>query len=125
MPDIREMPGQSSRHKEQGVNPNVIAIASVARCQPLGGDGDATQPIFIERPGGRVLATSLLDLDERQDAASPGDQIDFAARYAGSLRKDSPAAEAQPPGGDGLRLAAARLRLLPVQSPPPSSRARA
>ena len=125
MPDVREMAGQAARDQEQCVDPQVIACASVAWCQTLGRDCDATQPIFVERPGGRVLATALFDLNERQDAAAAGDQIDFTSRNARTLREDSPAAKAQPPGGDGLRLAAARFRLLPVQSPPPSSRARA
>jgi hypothetical protein len=71
------------------------------------------------------MGRALLDLDEGQNAPATCDQIDFAARDTDPLREDAPAPKAQPPGGDRLRLSAARFGELAVQSLPPSSSARA
>lgn len=119
------MPRQAARDDEQSVDADIVALAGVAGGQPLRGYGDAAQTIFIQRPGGSYRGAALLDLDERQNLAATGDQVDLATRHAGTPGEDSPALQAQPPGGDGLRLAAARLGQLPVQSPSPSSSARA
>jgi hypothetical protein len=109
MPDIGEMAGQSARNEEDGIDADVVAIASVAGCQALGGDDDAAKPIFVERQSGAFLRGARLDFDEGEDAAPARDQVDFAARDPGALGEDAPAMQPKPPGGDGLRLAAALL----------------
>jgi len=119
------VPGQAARHDEQGVDANVIAVTGIARREPRSGHRNAAEPIFVKRPGGRFGGASLLDLDKGQYAATPCDQVDFAARNSGAAGENPPALEAQPPGGDCLRLAAAIFRLPAVQLLPPSSNARA
>ena len=93
--------------------------------QSLGGDRDPPQPMFVQCPGRGIGGIPMLDLDERQHAAAPSDQVDLAAGYARPLGQNPPSVQPQPPGGDGLGLAAARLGKLPVQALPPSSNARA
>jgi hypothetical protein len=117
--------GQVARHDEQGVDADIIALARIAVSQSLGGNRDTPQPIFIECPGGGIGGAPLLDFDERQHSPAPSDQVNLAAGYPRPLSQYPPAVQPQPPGGDGLGLAAARLGKLPVQSLPPSSNARA
>lgn len=116
---------QSSRHNEQGIDADIITVASIAVGQSPSGNRDAPQPIFVQCPRGGVHRVALLDLDERQHTPAPSDQVYLAAGYTRPLGQNSPAMEPQPPGGDGLGLAAARLGKLAVQSLPPSSNARA
>src|SRR5215207_1469395 len=115
------MAWQASRHDEQSIDANVVAMAGVARREPLRGDRDPAQPIFVQRPGGRIFRVALLDLDKCDDAAAPRNQVDLASVNPQSLAENPPAAQPQPPGGDPLRPPSPRFRLLPVQLPPPSS----
>jgi hypothetical protein len=119
------MAGQAAGNEEQGIDADVVAIAGIARREPLGSDRDPAQAIFVERPRCRFLAAALLDLDEGQNAPAPGDQIDLATRDTGSDSKYPPPLQAQPPGRERFRPPTARLGHLPVQLPPPSSSARA
>ena len=92
-----------------------MRMSSPSRCsaaQRLGRGGDAAQPVIVERQGGAVLAGARLDLDEGEDAAAPGDQVDLADRRAGAHGEDPPALQPQPPGGEPLGPAAAALGLL-------------
>lgn len=125
VPDVDEVAGQAAGNEEQRVDAYIVAVLGKARRQPLGGNCDAAQAIFVECPGCRILGGALLDLDEGECAAAPGDEVDFAARNAGTAGEDSPAVQAQPPGGERLRPAPARFGDLPVQSLAPSSSARA
>ena len=125
VPDVRQVPWQAPRDDEQGIDADVVALAGVARRQALSGHCDAAKAVFVQRPSGGFRRTPLLDLDEGDDAPASGHQIDFAAGNAGAAGKNAPALQPQPPGGDCFRPAPARLRQLPVQSPPPSSKARA
>ena len=102
-----------------------VAVTGVARGKALGGHGDAAQPIFVERPVGRLCRAAPLYLYEGEDFAAPDNQVNFAAGDASATGENPPAAQPQPPGGNILRLAPARLGQLPVQSPPPNSSARA
>ena len=111
MPDIGEVTGQPAGQEEDGVDADVVAFARVTRRQPLRGDRHPPQPILIERHRQRLLATARLDLDEGQGPATAGDEIDFTAGYTGPLRKDSPAAQPQPPGREPFRAPAAPLGL--------------
>ena len=125
MPDVGEVTGQAARYDEQSVDADIVAVASITLSQACCGDGDAPQPIFVQCPGGGIGGIPLLDLDERQHAPAPGDQVDLAAGDARPPGQYLPAVQPQPPGGDGLGLAAARFGKLAVQSLPPSSNARA
>ena len=113
------------RHDEDCVDANVVAGAGVTRGELLGGNGDAAQAILIERKGGGVGSSALLDLDERDQFAAPGDQIDLAAAHLHAAGDDSPAVEPEPPGGNGLGAAATLFGLVTVQVPDPRARARA
>jgi hypothetical protein len=124
VPDVRQVAREAPRHDEQCIDPDVVALASVTRCEVLGRSCDTAQSIFVQRPARCLVSRTLLDLDEGQNPTASGNQIYFSARDACAPRKDVPAFEAQPPCRDCLRLASARLGLLPVQSPPPSSSAR-
>ena len=80
---------------------------------------------MIERNGRGILTVALLDLDERNDPPSLGDQVNLASRNPHPPCENSPAVKAQPPGGDRLRPSPSRFRNLPVQPAAPSSSARA
>ena len=112
LPDVGQVARQPARDDEHGVDQVIVAGAHVARRQPLGGDRDPAQPVAVEREGGGVDARTSLDLDERQDPAAAGDDIDLAARNPRPPGEDSPTAETKPPGGNGLGAAAAFLRPL-------------
>lgn len=124
MPDVDHVAWQPAGHQEDGIDSNIVPLAGVARRQPLGGHRDATQAILVERHGSRLFVCPRLDLDECDCPSAPRDEIDFSAGHAGTAGEDAPAVQAQPPGGDGLCLAAPLLRNdPPIQRP--SSRARA
>ena len=125
MPDVNEVPRQAAGDNEQRVDAYVVSIAGIARREALGGDCDPAQAIFVERPGGRFFAAALFHLDERENAAAPGYEIDLAARDAGAAGENSPAVETQPPGRERFRPPTARFGDLPVQLLPASSSARA
>jgi hypothetical protein len=38
LPDVREVTGKPSGNHEQCIDPDIVAIAPVARSKPLGGD---------------------------------------------------------------------------------------
>jgi len=116
---------QSARHDEQGIDADVVAVASIARRQPLGCDCDTPQPVFVERPGRGIDRAPLLDLDKRQCPAATGNQVDLATRDPRAFGKNVPAMQAQPPGGDSFRLATTVLGKLAIQLDAPSSSARA
>ena len=125
MPHIGEVTRKPARDDQQRVDADVIAVAGVAWREALCGDGDPAQAVLIEGPGGGLVSVALLDLDECQCPAAPGDQVDFASRDPRPPGEDVPPVQPQPPGRDRLGLAAARLGELAVQAPPPSSSARA
>ena len=89
-PDVGEVPRKFAGHNENGVDPNVVARASVARCEALGGNCDPAKAKFVESKGRGVVAPSLLDLHEGDGRSAPGDQVHFAPRNAGPTREDSP-----------------------------------
>jgi hypothetical protein len=124
VPDIDEMTGQAAGDEEQRIDPDYVAIAGKAGREAFSGDCDATQAVFVERHRRRFDAIALLDLDEGDGFPPPDDQIDFAAGDTGAPSENPPASQPQPPGSERFRPAATRLGQLPVQSPPPSSRAR-
>jgi hypothetical protein len=72
VPDVGEVPRQPARHKEDGVNADVIPGAHESRGEALRRHRDAAQPILIERHGGAVLAAARPHLDEGDDPAAPG-----------------------------------------------------
>ena len=109
MPDVSEVPGQASGHEEQGVDADVVAGPREAGGQPLGGDGDPAQPVMVERHRRTVGVGARLDLDEGKHAATPGDEVDLAARHPRAAGEDPPAVQPQPPGGERLGGAAALL----------------
>lgn len=119
------MTGQAARDEEQRIDADCVAIAGEAGRKPFRGDRNTAQPIFVERPGGGVRGAALLDLDEGQRSAAPGDQVDLAAGNPGALGEDPPALQTEPPGGERFRPPPARFSELPLQSLAPSSSARA
>ena len=117
----RELAG----NQENRVDSNVVAFPRKAGCKPLRRHRHASQAILVKSQCCRFFSAPLLDFDEGDGSAAPSDQVDLSTRNAGPLSQDTPAAQAQPPGRDGLRLAPPRLGDLPVQLPPPSASARA
>ena len=74
---------------------------------------------------GAVAAGAGLHLDEGEDPAAAGDEIDLAAGRAGAAGEDAVALQLQPQGGDifgaaALALALAALQLALQSSPSPS-----
>ena len=114
LPDIGEVTGEALWYDEQGIDADVVALSSVARCEPLCGDRDASKPIFVESPCGCLHRSALLDFDEGNDAAAARDKVYFAAGHAGAPGKDPPALQLQPPGGDSLRSTASSFGELAI-----------
>ena len=110
---------------EQRVDADVVAGAGVALSELLGGGRDPTQAVTVEREVGGFAGGALLNLDEGDDPAAAGDEIDLAAVDPRAAGEDPPAVEAKPPGGERFGAAAATLGECAVQAPSPSSRARA
>ena len=80
------------------------------RCdEALGGDGDPSEPIAVERERRFLLAASSLHFDEGERPATPGDHVDFAAGNPRSSGEDPPPVQAQIPAGEGFGAAAALL----------------
>ena len=99
----------TARDDEQGVDADVVAGPLVTHRQALGGDGDAAQPVLIEREARRGRVAARLDLDEGHDPPAPRDDVDLAAEDPRATGEDAPAVEAEPPSGDGLRPPAGAL----------------
>lgn len=100
VPDVGQVARKSPWYDEHRVDPDGVADAGVAGRQPLRGDSHATQSIFVERPGGGIFRTALLDLDEGDGLGSPSDQIDFTAGNARAPSQNVPPLQAQPPGSN-------------------------
>ena len=109
-----EAPGRKEHH----VDPYVIARSGEARAQHFGGGGNAAEAIVIDREVEVLRPVAPLDLDEGDRAAAARDEVDFADRDTEPLAEDTPAVEAEPPGGAALGLAPARLGRGALQSPP-------
>lgn len=111
------------RDDEQSIDPDVVAIAHVTRCEPFRGNRHPPQPILVQRHRGGFFAAARLDLDKGKGATTPGNNVDFAARYACAPRENVPAAQAQKPAGEGLRATSPLLGLVAVQRDRSSARA--
>ena len=85
------MTGKASRDDEDCVDADVVAGALKTRRQTLRRHHDAAQAMLVERQCGAIVGGALLDLDEGDGAAAPGDQVDLAAWNAGALRENAPA----------------------------------
>ena len=85
----------------------------------------AAQAILVDREIEILGPVAPFDLDEGDNAAAAGDQVDFADRDAQSLAEDAPAVEAEPPGGTAFGLAPARFGLGAFHPAPLSVSARA
>ena len=116
MPDVGEVAGQAAGNDEQCVDPDVIAVAGIAVGEPLGGDRNTAEAIFVEGPSRRFGGMALLDLDKGEDAPAACDEVNFAAGHAGSMCENPPAVQPKPPGSNFLRLTPACLGKLAVHS---------
>ncbi len=125
LPYVSEVHREPARDDEHRVDADVIARTDIARGKLFGGGGDAAQAIAVERYRCGVGGGTLLDLDEGDHLAAPGDEVDLAAAQFDALGEDPPAVEPEPPGGEGLGATAALLGFPAVQSPEPRTRARA
>ena len=125
LPDVDEMARPLAGHDEQSVDADVVSGPGIARRELLSSRGDPAEAMLIQGQASSIGAAPLLDLNERHDAAAPGDEVDLAAANPGALREDSPTMEPEPPSRENLRPPSALFCLNPVQPPPPSSSARA
>lgn len=116
---------QFAGHEEQNVDSNVIVVPREAWREPLGGCCDTAQAALIKGHRGSRLAGALFDLDEGDDPAATGDQVDFTAGHACPPSENAPAVKPQPPGGQRLGATPARFGRVTRQSPAPRASARA
>lgn len=114
MPDVLDMKRKPAGNHEQGVDPDIVAVANEARRKPFGSRSDPSEPVSIESEPGRLLARPSLDLDESPGSAAPGDDIDFAATDPGAASEDPPALEPQVPAAQHFGVAAAPFPCLPI-----------
>ena len=117
VPDVGEMPRETARDEEDGVDPDNVAGACEPRGQALGGDRDPAQAILIERPGGGFLAVALLHLDECDGRTTPRNEANLPTRDPRADRKDPPAVQPQPPRRNRFGAAAALLGDPPFAAP--------
>lgn len=115
MPDVRQVNRPTSRHDEQGVDPDVVALTHITRGETLCGGDDPSQAVVIEREPRRILGRSRLDLHEGERPAALRDDVDFAAGHPRAPGEDAPALEAKVPAGERFRAAPAFFRCLAVQ----------
>lgn len=92
----------ASRDDVDHVNSHILAMPGVARGQFGHRGRDPTQSEFVDRQGRLGRSRPGLDLDERDEVAATGNQVDFARPAANPAVEDSPALKAQPPGRDRL-----------------------
>ena len=114
LPDVGEMARKAARNDEDGVDPKLVALAHVARREPLSGDDYSAQAVGVERESGGVLGRPRLDLDERQSPAATSDDVDLAAGNPGAAGDDPPAVQPEPKSGEGLGAAAAFFRRVSI-----------
>jgi len=101
------MARQAARDDVDGVDAKRVAVAhETGREAFRGGDHPAQAPL-VERELRRVHRGARLDLDEGERATTPGDDIHFAAGDPRAPRKNPPAVEPEPEGGEALGAAAA------------------
>src|SRR6476619_89164 len=74
----------------------------MSRMPCLGGGGDAQALAWGHRPGGIVEVRARLDLDEDQQVAAAGDDVDLAHRAAPAPRQDAKALDDQECGRSAL-----------------------
>jgi hypothetical protein len=91
VPDVGEVAGKATGNDEHGVDPDIVAVPCITWCKLLRGHCDTAKAVFVERPSGRVLGIALLDLDESERSAAPGDEVDFAAWHPGAAGQNPPA----------------------------------
>ena len=88
----------------------------VVREPDLGGGRDALALALGHRPGGIVEVLARLDLDEDQQRAAAGDDVDLADRAAPAPRQDAKALGDQKSGGAALRRNAGSERNLALRA---------
>jgi hypothetical protein len=117
------MPWQPAGHDEDGIDANVVTRPRVAGGEPLGGDRDTAEAIFVEREGGGIFAAPLLHFHEGDRLSALRNEIDFTAVNTRSPSENSPAMKPQPPGREGFRAPPPRFRDVAIQALPAKSSA--
>jgi hypothetical protein len=124
MPDIDEMARPASGHDDDDVDAEVVAVAGIAWRQRGRRRRNPPQAGMIDREIGVAIGRAGLDLDERQCATAPRDQVDLADMTAPPPVEDPPTLQPQPPCRDRLAAAAPAFGCDPAQARPFSARAR-
>jgi len=110
-------------HHEDGVDADVVTVAGKAGCKALRSNRNAAEAIFVEGQGRGLGAAALLHFHEGNDLSAPCHQVDFSTRNPRTPCEDSPAAQSQPPCGNGFRAPPASFRDMTVQALPAKSNA--
>lgn len=119
------MKRQSARDDVDGVDPYIVTVAGEPRGKRLRGSGNTAQAVSVERHRRAIGGGALLDLDKGQHASAPRDEVNLSATHFHAASKDSPAVQAEPPGGERLGASTAPFGFLPVQSKLARCKARA
>src|SRR5271167_3196069 len=110
----RGMAGKAPGRDEDGVAPEgQSGRPGVSREPDPGGPRDAPPFGRADRGGGVVEVGARLHLDERDRAASSGDEIDLPAGYRIAPRDDGIALETQKQDGDRFGLEPEEMRAAP------------
>ena len=112
MPHVGKMNRQTPWRNQYHVDPRVFTLGTILRIEDFHGVGDAPEPFQIDRLLQVLQLRTRLHLDERNQSAAFGDQIDLAARCTHPFVQDPPALQAQEAGGGLFGLSAPRLRIL-------------
>lgn len=98
-------------HDLDDVDPHRVSTGSEAGQEEFRCSRYPSEALPVERLLRRFTACPRFHLDEGQHLAAPGDEVDFAEPGAATDTEDSPAVEAEVPGGEPFGAAAAALRL--------------
>ena len=110
-PDIVDMPGQAAWNDEYCIDPDILAMAGIARRECLGSGGNAAQSKGVERECGFVAAGPGLYLYENDRPPTPGDNVDLADMCSHPAADDPPPFYLEPERGERFRSPSASFGL--------------
>jgi hypothetical protein len=76
---VGDVARETSRRKEDYVNPHLIPSSQIPMGHSFGGGRNPAQPVLVDRLIQRFCAFAVFYLDKCKGVSPPDDQIDFTA----------------------------------------------